>query len=221
MAAAKQNFFSIVLVGRPNPQILNHEFLVQNGVLPKHEPFFRDLKEGESPFTEFFSTPPMAQITYEKYSLLVREDRYQAMDTTGSDPCTSPMIAITKRYFGDLLKYTPFNLGGVNLNCDLVFESQAEMERLDAALGIERDRTATAFEATGLTMNITATFPFENGRIMVVVAKPKDATKPTKLNFNHEFEYPGSMEAFLSRLDDVKKVVDYRSRFCERMQISI
>ncbi len=221
MASAKQNFFSIVLVGRPNPQILNHDFLVQNGILPNEEPFVRKLQEGETPYSDFFSTPPVAQIAYGKYSILVQEDRYQAMDSTGGDPVTSPIIPTTNRYFGDVLKYTPFKLGGLNLNCDLHVDDEAEAGRIDHLLGIDRERAATAFASGSPVVSITASFAFENGRLMVVTAKPKDASKPVKLNFNYEFDYPGEMPAFLSRLGDIRMLVEYRTHFCERLGVSL
>lgn len=217
MITAKQMFFSIVLVGRQNPQILNHDFLESNGVLPRKEPFYKqNLAQGETVFTEFFSTPPVARIVYEKYSLLVQEDRFQAIDTTGDDPCQSPIIEITKNYFGNLLKYTPFTVGGLNLNCDLTF-GPAEEQVIDGILGINREQANQAFGFESTIGSITGIFPFLEGRMSIVFAKPRDPGNPTKVNFNYEFSYPGSMEKFLLNLDDADKIVGYQESFYKRI----
>ena len=220
MITAKQMFFSIVLVGRQNPQILNHDFLESNGVLPRKEPFYKqNLAQGEAVFTEFFSTPPMARIAYKKYSLLVYEERFQAIDTTGDDPRESPIIQITKNYFGNLLKYTPFTVGGLNLNCELTL-GPAEEQVIDGILGINREQANQAFGFVSTIGSITGIFPFLDGKMSVVFAKPKDPGNPTKVNFNYEFSYPGSMEAFLSNIDKVDKIVDYQQSFYERIGVT-
>jgi hypothetical protein len=217
MAIIKQAMFSIVLVGRQNPQILNHEFLVRNDVLPKDEPFFRkDLKEGQNAFSEFFSTPPVAQIAYGKYALLVQEDRYQAMDATGQDPAQSPIIEITKRYFGKLLRYTPFLVGGLNLNCDVAFDDPAEDRKFDAFLGLDHGMARRAFDAEDVVASVTATFAFLQGRLSVVFLKPKEPGKPTKANFNYEFDYQKDIDGFLANLGDVAKLLAYRDSFYKR-----
>jgi len=147
MAEIKQNLFSVVLVGRHNPMILNHDFLIQNDVLPKSEPFYQDdLKNGKNPFKEFIATPPLSRIVYGEYSLHVQEDRYQASDQTGDPPSRSPIIDITKKYFGEILKYTPLVVGGINLNYDLVFGDQEE-QKIDEAIGLDHNGLKKAFDS--------------------------------------------------------------------------
>lgn len=223
MLSKKQNFFSIVLVGRPNPQILNHDFLVRNGILPDEPPFTQDEQEEETPFTKFFSTPPVAQIEYGDYALLVQEDRYQAIDSSGNVPTASPIIDITKRYFGDVLKYTPFARGGLNLNCDLSFEDQEDILMLDEAIGIDRPKASSAFDAENPILSTTANFPFLKGRLSVAISKPKDTEKPVKAHFNYEFDFhvDMSLKSFLASLDSIDRVSEYCFSFFKRIGVSI
>ncbi len=220
MAKATQKLFSIVLVGRHNPQILNHDFLVKYDVLPKSEPFFRELKEGENAFTEFFSTPPISRIAYGKYSFLVQEDRYQAADATGRDPVKSPIIEITKSYFGKLLKYTPLTLGGINLHCDLSFENGDEEERFLTDLGIDYSRGRKAFQTQQLSPALAATFPFCAGNLSVGIVKPKNPENPIRLNFNYEYKFSSDIDDSLRNLDAVAELVEYRRSFYKRVAIT-
>ena len=62
MPSFKYKFFNIVVLGRHNPQILTHDFLINNKILPvTQEPFLtllREAKEKVKPFNQFISTPP-------------------------------------------------------------------------------------------------------------------------------------------------------------------
>lgn len=220
MAKAIQKLFSIVLMGRHNPQILNHDFLVKYSVLPETEPFFRELKEGEDAFTEFFSTPPISRIAYGEYSFLVQENRYQAADATGSDPIKSPIIEITKHYFGKLLKYTPLTLAGLNLHCNLSFENSDEEEAVLTALGIDYSRAKNAFQTQQLSPALTATFPFCAGNLSVGILKPKNPENPVRINFNYEYKFSADIDTFLSNLDGTGELVEYQRSFYERVGIT-
>jgi hypothetical protein len=109
MPSFKGQFFSIVFIGRQNPQILNHDFLFSHGVLPKDKEPFKNLfaKQDSQPFTEFISTPVITSIKYGPISLVVEENRYQIIDNRFEDPPSSPIIQITKKYFEELLRYLP------------------------------------------------------------------------------------------------------------------
>lgn len=218
MATAQQSLFSIVLVGNQNPNILSHDFLVVNEVLPRREPFFKDdLPPGEVPFDQFVSTPPFAQIHYEAYSLQVHLGRFQALDATGGSPVESPIIEIVQAYFGRLLRFTPFELGGINLHCNLVFDDRDDERRIDAILGIAHERANAAFSAPDVTMSVSATFAFLEGTMSVALTKPKAPAEPATINFNYEFAYPGNMDDFLARLDSVSAVTEYGASFYERL----
>ena len=51
MAEINKNFISFVALGRPNPQILNVDFLKDNKIVPVDEPPFDKLFQQEKPFT--------------------------------------------------------------------------------------------------------------------------------------------------------------------------
>ena len=60
------------------------------------------------------------------------------MDFRFEDPLSSPIIHIKKKYFGDILKFTPFILGGVNFNGIIKFDDRKEEETFDKQFGIDR-----------------------------------------------------------------------------------
>ncbi len=221
MATLTKNFFSIVLIGRHNPQILNHDFLVKNDVLPRQEPFLRqDLPEGEKPFTRFFSTPPVTQISYGKFTFIVQEDRFQAVDETGKNPANSPIIAITKKYFGELLVHTPLTVGGLNFNCTLVYTEPGEEDRIDAKIGINLDVAREAFRSRELTTGMTAAFPFAAGQMSVVTSK-RLLERQANLNFNYEFKEAGGIQQFLSHIDTISQIASYAEDFWRRLGIAL
>lgn len=115
--------FSIVFIGRQNPQILNHDFLIKNEVLPiKSEPFkslIKDSSQKKPPFTSYLSTPVVTALDYKWISIIVEENRFQIKDAKFKVPSKSPIITISKEYFGTLLKYTPFQVGGINFGGEL------------------------------------------------------------------------------------------------------
>lgn len=220
MGTAKLDLFSIVLVGRQNPQILNHDFLIRNNVLPTCEPFVRtNLKEGETAFSDFISAPPFARIVYGNVSLLVHEDRYQALDESGSDPLHSPVMGITRKYFGDLLKFTPFKIGGMNLNYRLTFKEGNEEQSFDTALGLDSENARNAFGSQSLVTSMTAELPFLDGQMSVVIAKSRQPGQPARINFNYEFGFPGDMQGFLANLDRIGKIAEYRTSLFQRLGI--
>ncbi|MBI4334639.1 MAG: hypothetical protein HY673_25575 [Chloroflexi bacterium] len=96
MPSFEGRFFSIVLIGRQNPQILTHDFLLKNEVLPKDREPFKGLitEEGSLPFTEFISTPVITSITYGPISITIEENRYQITDNRFEDPPSSPIMSV-------------------------------------------------------------------------------------------------------------------------------
>ena len=101
-------FFSIVFLGSHNPQILNHDFLLKNQVLPiKEEPFsslIEKASEKHPPFTQYVSTPLVTTLSYEWISIIIEQNRYQIKDVNFKTPLESPIISISKEYFGRVLK---------------------------------------------------------------------------------------------------------------------
>jgi len=207
MATFEGVFSSIVFIGRHNPQILNHDFLVKHNVLPKDQPPFKELfaKEGAQPFSEFISTPVLATIKYGPISIVVEESHFQTVDRRFEDPPSSPIMQIAKRYFGELLRYTPLQLGGINLNGVIRFSDVKDEHAFDERLGVDRAPLSGMVRTTDVRMGLFFSYPWKNGIVEVQLPKPKDRSKLGTINFNYEFKYK-DIDGFLANLDDFGKV---------------
>ncbi len=209
-------FFSIIFLGKQNPQILNHDFLVNNKVLPKNKEPFKTLfsrKNAES-FTDFVSTPVLVSIKYDTISITVEENRFQIMDFKFEDPLSSPIIQIAKKYFGDILKFTPFILGGVNFNGIIKFSDNKDEEMFDKQLGMEREKVSNIFRVNNIRMGFSFSYPFNKGIVEINLPKLKDRSKPGTVNFNYEFKYE-NISNFIANLDDLPIVY---KKFCELLE---
>jgi len=202
MAKFEIRFFSIVLIGRQNPKIINHDFLVKNKILPTTlEPFKKLIKlNQETIFSEFISTPVLASMKYDYISIVVQEDRYQIVDSKFKTFKETPIIIFTKNYFGKTLQYTPFSLGGMNLNAQISYENKKDESEFDKSLGLNKARFKKLTNANDIRIGSTFTYPFEDGYIEVQIIKPKERNKPARVNFNYEFPY-NDINSFMKYLD--------------------
>jgi hypothetical protein len=202
MPSFKGVFFSIVLLGRQNPQILNHDFLVKHGILPPDKEPFKDLlkQEDSQPFTEFISTPIISSIKYGFISIAVQENLYQITDSRLESPSESAIIPITKKYFGEILRYTPFLLGGINFNGSITFSNVDDEQRFDENSGINRNIINNLAGTINTRIGTILSFPSEEGVIEIQMIKPKDRALPGIINFNYEFEYK-DIDSFLGNFD--------------------
>ena len=209
MSKFKGQYFSIVLTGRQNPQILNHDFLVKNEIIQKNrEPFVKFFSENnKKQFTEFISTPILSTIKYGPISIVVEETRFQIIDFRFKVSSKNPIIDITTRYFGKHLKYTPFELGGVNFNGIIKFDNIEDENDLDKNLGITRDKLVGKINESKVRIGIAFTYPWKKGEIKIQLTKPKENTKPCSINFNYEFKYD-DIENFLNNLEDVDEAFE-------------
>lgn len=212
----KGQFFSIVLIGRHNPQILNHDFLINNEILPvKDEPFKSILtKEDSKPFTEFISTPVLATIMYGSISIVIEENRYQIKDGNYGDPTSSSIIQITRRYFGEVLKYTPLTLGGINLNGIITFIDEKDEQRFDEKLGINRKHLCAYADTIDVRFGMNFSFPWLEGIVNVQIPKLRELPLSCTINLNYEFKHD-NMKSFLVNLDKVEKI---HGKFMELLQ---
>jgi len=201
--------FSIVFIGRQNPQILNHDFLIKNEVLPvKREPFkslIKDSSQKKPPFTSYLSTPVVTALDYKWISIIVEENRFQIKDAKFKVPSKSPIITITKEYFGTLLKYTPFQLGGINFGGELKFSDLEEERNFDDRLGIDNKKFETYFKVNKVRISNRITFPWNDDQLELRIDKPKKDLNISNLNFNFEFTYE-NIDSFIGKLDKVDRV---------------
>lgn len=201
------NFFSLVLLGRQNPQILTHDFLINNDILPKDEEPFKSYLSKEKPYSEFISTPVLTSIKYGHISIVVEENRYQIRDSKFSNLATSPVVGITRKYFGEHLRYTPCNLCGVNFNSVLSFEDKSDEERFDEGCGLSGEQVRAITDADDIRAGVTYSFPWKEGMVEIQIAKPKNRAQPGNLNFNYEFEYK-NIDSFVGSLDEIERVYE-------------
>jgi len=203
------NFFSIVFIGRQNPQILNHDFLTNNQVLPiRREPFkslIKNSSKEKPPFTEYLSTPVVTTLAYKWISIIVEENRFQIKDSNFKIPSKSPVISIIKEYFGKRLRYTPFLLGGINFAGKLNFSDEDDERDFDKRLGIDIKKFETYFKTKRGRYSPKINFFWNKDQIEFRVDKPKEGLMGGDINFNFEFKYE-NINSFISKLDDTDKV---------------
>jgi hypothetical protein len=209
MPTFKGQFASIVLIGRHNPQILNHDFLVRHDVLPRESEPFRSLLadsgrgpgSGVSPFSEFISTPVASSIRYGPIAVTVDESRFQIVDHGYFDhPSSTTIVDIIKRYFGKLLIHTPLQIGGVNFNGLVVFRNLEDEWEFDRRIGISRPVVQSwAKSPDNLRISSKVSFTREHYAVEFQVAKPKGFTDNGLVNTNYEHTFHS--------LDDMMKWV--------------
>ena len=202
MPIFKGRFLSIIFIGGLNPQILNHDFLLNNGIIPKDQEPFKEFLIGDGKsFTDFISTPPFASIKYGPISITVDEKSYQIVDARFKNKPSNMIIEITKKYFGEILKFTPLRVGGINLNGIIQFNDAQDEQKFDALLGITKKNLTEISNTDDVRVGIEFTFPWKNGMIAVQVSKPRDRKKPGKLQLNYEF-WDKNLDVLLKNLDD-------------------
>lgn len=200
------NLFSIVFLGRQNPQILNHDFLINHDILPTEiEPFKSVLENEEKPFSDHISTPVLTSISYGNISIVVEENRFQIRDTELKEVEKSPIIDITRKYFGEKLRFTPLSLGGINFAGVIEFNDKKDEESFDLNLGIDRERLKKITESDDIRLASKFSFPWEDGLVEIQINKSKYESQPSTFNFNYEFIRP-DIDGFIDVLDDIGSI---------------
>jgi len=223
MPTFKLNYFSIVLLGRQNPQILNHDFLINNRVIPIDKQPFKSLiknsSENKNPFTKHLSSPLVAALDYQWISLIIQENRFQIKDSKISVPSKSPIILITQKYFGELLRYTPFQIGGLNFNGELKFKSKNDENNFNRRLGLNGNTFRTNLNIKDqIQFDSKIRFPLDNGKGQIGVAKhPKDQKKGV-ITFNFEFIYE-DIDSFMVRLDEADKFFNFFKEMLVKLKV--
>lgn len=216
MPTFEGQFVSIVLLGRQNPQILNHDFLVNNRILPEdQEPFSDFLKrEPGQQYSQFISLPVLSTIAYGPISITVQENTFQIKDDRFQDPAGSPIISVVRKYFGAHLKYTPFHLGGFNLHGLIRYSDDEDERKLDEHFGVNRTRVKDIAGSDDVHTSLALRSPWHKGTMEVRLTKPAAWDNTAEFNFNYEFAY-ADIDSFLRNLDDAGMI--YR-RFMELLR---
>ena len=115
MANQTKNFISVVALGSQNPQILNVDWLIGNGIISEEQHPFNELfKEGRKP-TSFLSTPPFTTLVLGPLEFTVDEQRFQIRATSITNWEDTIIFDIAQKYF-EVLKHTPLQAVGVHFN---------------------------------------------------------------------------------------------------------
>jgi hypothetical protein len=203
-------FFSIILIGRLNPQILNHDFLLKNNIIPLEKSPFKDIvigKPEQNAFEDYVSTPVLSRLRYKNIDIVIEESRYQITDIGHISPSESSIIDFTKNYFL-LLKHTPLSFGGINFNSHLIFDSDKEKASFEDKFISNRDGFYKNLGINNFDVSIKLDFvlPGPQNKVELSFNKLRASPLVKMINFNYGFSFTIGMEAFLKNLDDVSNL---------------
>ena len=123
MSVYAQTNMNVVVIGNMNPQILNHNWLLMEKIIP---PKLLASEQDVVPFSNYISTPPFATITYGKLSFNVEINKFTLQDN--QTDLNTEMFSIAKHYFSKL-SHTPVQKLGFNLHATVKFNSVKEEKR--------------------------------------------------------------------------------------------
>ena len=206
MASQTKNFISFVALGRPNPQILNIDFLRNNRILPRENEPNNKNSEQEKNVKKFVSVPGYANLVLENIEFIVDEGRFQITERSISEWNETKILQIAKRYF-KVLPYTPLKVIGVNLNSTISFKNPEEAGRFQELLLPKDHLLAKIISVDTITSSIVLRYPYDTqkGRAMLTIDQPDRENKRRIINFNREFDFT-NWKAFDSELDKISDV---------------
>lgn len=220
MITCQPKFFSIILIGRQNPQILNHDFLLKSNIIPFDKSPFKDIttkQPEEKPYSDFLSTPVLTKLTYKNIDIVIEEGRYQITDISSTPPTDSPIVIFTKNYFS-VLKYTPFVLGGFNFHNFLSFGSKDEKIEFEDRFIADRNSTYKELGINNFEISLQMACPFNQNKIEISIAKVMANDLVKIFNFNYEFRYK-DIDSFLGTLDEVPILFDKFKTILSKLKI--
>lgn len=220
MITCQPKFFSIILIGRQNPQILNHDFLLKNNIIPFDKSPFKDIgtkQPEEKPFTGFLSTPVLTQLTYKNVNIVIEEGRYQITDNSNIPPTESSIVVFTKNYFS-VLKYTPFVLGGLNFNNLISFGSKDDKINFENKFISDRNGIYKELGISNFEISLQVDCPFNQNKMGISISKIIGNDLAKVLNFNYEFRYK-DIDSFLGSLDEVSILFEKLKSILSKLNI--
>lgn len=213
-------FFSIILIGRQNPQILTHDFLLKNNIIPFDKSPFKDMvtkQPEDKPFSGFLSTPVLTQLTYKNINIVIEEGRYQITDISNTLPTDSSIVIFTKNYFS-VLRYTPFVLGGFNFNNLISFDSKDEKIVFENKFISDRNGVYKELGINNFEISLQVDCPFNQNKIELSFSKVAGNDLIKALNFNYEFRYK-DIDSFLGNLDEVPILLEKFKSILSKLNI--
>jgi len=182
MAEYTHNSVSVVVLGHMNPAILNHDWLVQQRIIPKK--FFVQSAQSDSPFIQFLSTPPMAQLVYGEIVFTVEMGKFilKAKQPT----VKADAFNVAKRYF-EKLPHTPLVKVGFNVSGIVKFDSKQEEKSFDKKCVSCGDSLLTLINKPDIEIGFTVQYQEGEGCYRLDCTKERKARK-AYLNCNCEFD---------------------------------
>lgn len=117
--------FSIVVAGAQNPNIINHDFLIKQRIIPANTPEPRAI-----------ILPPYAQLVYKNFQITVEQSRFR-IDQKFRSP-SDHFIGKTVRNYYARLGHTPLSAYGFNFTGEVIWNSPEEYNEFrneDVVLG--------------------------------------------------------------------------------------
>lgn len=203
---------SLVALGRPNPQILNIDFLVNNKILP-----FEELPQQGKAVKKFVSVPGFANLVFENIEFIIDEGRFQITERSLSEWTENRILDIAKRYF-KVLPYTPLKVVGVNLNSAISFQTSDEAIRLQELILPKDSLLPRIVSADTFTASTVLRYPYgtHGERATLTVEQPDKENTKRIVNFNIEFDFT-DWEAFVNELDRISDVSNYADSIVEQL----
>jgi hypothetical protein len=217
MANLKRNFLSLVALGRPNPQILTVDFLKVNKIISTDEPPFDKLFQQEKAVKKFLSVPGFTNLVLGNIEFIVDETRFQIREDGISGWTETKIIDIAKKYF-EVLRYTPLNLVGINLNSIITFDTSEEAHNCQKLCLPEDSQLARIISNDNIIASSVLRYPFSDGegRITLIIEQPDKENKKRVVNFNYEFDFI-DWTRFKSELEKVPEIGAYSDSILDRL----
>jgi len=182
MAEYTHNSVSIVVLGHMNPAILNHDWLEKQQIIPKK--FFAQPAQSDSPFIQFLSTPPMAQLVYGEIVFTVEMGKFILKSNQPS--VKADAFNVAKRYF-EKLPHTPLAKVGFNVSGIIKFDSKQEEKSFDKKCVSCGDSLLTLINKRDIEIGFTLQYEEGKGCYRLDCTKERKARK-AYLNCNWEFD---------------------------------
>ena len=217
MAEISKNFISLVALGRPNPQILNVDFLKANKILPVDEPPFDKLFQQEKPFTNFVSTPILSELVLENIQFIVEVSRFQIRDSAVSEWTETKVLDIARKYF-EVLPYTPLTVVGINLNVMITFVTPEESVNFQQMFLPENSKVLEIISKNNIAADLVLRYPYSDNkaRIVLTLNQPIKARHKRAVNFNYEFDFTNWPD-FATELGKIPEIGKYFDSIVSRL----
>lgn len=217
MANTTKTFVSLVAIGRQNPQILNVDWLINNNIMSKDEPFFVELCKAGKKFTKFLSTPPFTNLVLGPIDFIIDEQRFQIRDNSGTNWKNTITFDIAQKYF-NVLHHTPLKMVGINLNYKINFENPKEANIFQQLFLSNNSKVIGIIGKSNIEASVVLFYPSsEFGvRVMLAIDRFNEVENSRAINFNYEFNFT-DWSNFKINLEKLPTIADYSDSIINKL----